>query len=99
MCAADDPAGQFFDKPSILDYWERFALHAFENTAQSIMMQLTLKTSTGNTVKCAACFSIKRDVFDLPVSLGAMLAGDSPDRELLPLRKSLIVGNFLPILS
>lgn len=41
------------------------------------MMQLTLKTSTGNTVKCAACFSIKRDVFDLPVSLDAMLAGDS----------------------
>jgi hypothetical protein len=59
---------QFFDKPSIVDYWEKFALHAFENTAQSIMMQVTLKTSTGKAVKCAACFSIKRDVFDLPVS-------------------------------
>lgn len=32
------------------------------------MMQVALKTSNGNTVKCAACFSIKRDVFDLPVS-------------------------------
>ncbi|UZJ52546.1 hypothetical protein CBS101457_001866 [Exobasidium rhododendri] len=69
---------EFFDKPSILDYWEKFAVHAFENTAQSIMMHVTLKTSTGSTVKCAACFTIKRDVFDLP---------------------SLIVGNFLPILS
>ena len=69
---------EFFDKPSILEYWEKFALHAFENTAQSIMMPVTLKTSTGQTTKCAACFSIKRDIFDLP---------------------SLIVGNFLPILS
>lgn len=59
---------EFLDKPSIVEYWEKFALHAFENTAQSIMMQVTLKTSTGKSVKCAACFSIKRDVFDLPVS-------------------------------
>ncbi|PWN35472.1 uncharacterized protein FA14DRAFT_114751, partial [Meira miltonrushii] len=57
---------EFFDKPSILEYWEKFALHAFENTAQSIMMPVTLKTSTGQTTKCAACFSIKRDIFDLP---------------------------------
>lgn len=62
-------AFKFFEKPSILDYWERFAVHAFENTAQSIMMPITLRTSTGGTTKCAACFSIKRDIFDLPVSV------------------------------
>lgn len=59
---------EFLDKGSILDYWEKFATHAFENTAQSMTMQCSLKTSTGSMVKCAACFSIKRDVFDLPVS-------------------------------
>lgn len=69
---------EFFEKPSILEYWEKFSMHAFENTAQSIMMPVTLKTSAGSVTRCAACFSIKRDIFDLP---------------------SLIVGNFLPILS
>ena len=57
---------EFFEKPSILEYWEKFAAHAFENTAQSIMMPITLKTSSGGTTRCAACISIKRDMFDLP---------------------------------
>lgn len=56
---------QFLDKASTLEYWEAFALHAFEASAQSIMMPVSLVGGSGNLVKCAACFSIKRDVFDL----------------------------------
>ncbi|PWY98526.1 hypothetical protein BCV70DRAFT_201838 [Testicularia cyperi] len=69
---------EFFDTNTTLDYWEKFALHAFENTTQSVMTTCTLVKPDGKPVPCAFCFTIKRDTFDLP---------------------SLIVGNFLPILS
>ncbi|KAJ1028436.1 hypothetical protein NDA16_001603 [Ustilago loliicola] len=69
---------EFMDKESTLDYWEKFALHAFENTTQSVMTTCTLVKPDGKLVPCAWSFTIKRDIFDLP---------------------SLVVGNFLPILS
>ena len=69
---------EFMDKNSTLDYWEKFALHAFENTTQSVMTTCTLVKPDGKLVPCAWSFTIKRDIFDLP---------------------SLVVGNFLPILS
>ncbi|EPQ29266.1 uncharacterized protein PFL1_03021 [Pseudozyma flocculosa PF-1] len=69
---------EFMDKSSMLDYWEKFALHAFENTTQSVMTTCTLMTPQGKPVPCAWSFTIKRDIFDLP---------------------SLVVGNFLPVLS
>lgn len=69
---------EFMDTDSTLDYWEKFALHAFENTSQSVMTTCTLVKPDGKLVPCAWSFTIKRDTFDLP---------------------SLIVGNFLPILS
>lgn len=62
---------EIFEKPSIPEYWEKFAAHAFENTAQSIIMPITLKTSSGSTTRCAACISIKRDMFDLPVRVSS----------------------------
>ncbi|SNX82920.1 related to transcriptional regulator rds2 [Melanopsichium pennsylvanicum] len=69
---------EIMDKGSTLDYWEKFALHAFENTTQSVMTTCTLVKPNGKLVPCAWSFTIKRDIFDLP---------------------SLVVGNFLPILS
>ncbi|CBQ72159.1 related to transcriptional regulator rds2 [Sporisorium reilianum SRZ2] len=69
---------EFMDKNSTLDYWEKFAQHAFENTTQSVMTTCTLVKPDGKLVPCAWSFTIKRDIFDLP---------------------SLVVGNFLPILS
>ncbi|KAE8271003.1 hypothetical protein A4X09_0g1339 [Tilletia walkeri] len=57
---------QFLDKKSTIEYWEKFAMHAFENTSQSVVARCTLLTPQGKPVPCSACFSIKRDMFDLP---------------------------------
>ncbi|KAK0534794.1 Transcriptional regulator of nonfermentable carbon utilization [Tilletia horrida] len=57
---------QFLDKKSTIEYWEKFAMHAFENTSQSVVTRCVLLTPQGKPVPCSACFSIKRDMFDLP---------------------------------
>jgi len=57
---------QFLDKGSTIEYWEKFAMHAFENTSQSVVTRCVLLTPQGAPVPCSACFSIKRDMFDLP---------------------------------
>lgn len=49
-----------------MEYWEQFATHAFENTTQSVHTHCVLLTRTGVPVLCAFCFSIRRDIFDLP---------------------------------
>ncbi|PWN29171.1 hypothetical protein BDZ90DRAFT_231164 [Jaminaea rosea] len=65
---------EFWDKDSTLEYWEKFASHAFENTSQSIVANVVVKRPDGSSVPCAACFSIKRNVFDLPsLVVGAFL--------------------------
>ncbi|CAO1623835.1 unnamed protein product [Sympodiomycopsis kandeliae] len=65
---------EFWDTDSTLEYWEKFASHAFENTSQSIVAKVVLKRPDGSNVPCAACFSIKRNVFDLPsLVVGAFL--------------------------
>lgn len=65
---------EFWDKGSTLEYWEKFASHAFENTSQSIVAKVVLERPDGTSVPCAACFSIKRNVFDLPsLVVGAFL--------------------------
>ncbi|KAK0569179.1 Transcriptional regulator of nonfermentable carbon utilization [Tilletia horrida] len=56
----------FLDKKSTIEYWEKFAMHAFENTSQSVVTRCVLLTPQGQPVPCSACFSIKRDMFDLP---------------------------------
>ncbi|WFD18612.1 Transcriptional regulator of nonfermentable carbon utilization [Malassezia caprae] len=57
---------QFMDKESVLNYWEMFANHAFENTSQSIMTKCVLLTPSGKSIPCTWCFTIKRDPFELP---------------------------------
>lgn len=57
---------QFMDKESVLNYWEMFARHAFENTTQSVMTKCVLMTPSGKSIPCTWCFTIKRDPFDLP---------------------------------
>lgn len=56
---------QLFTKASTITYWENFAEHAFENTTQNFFQATTLDTEKGE-VPCAACVTIRRDVFDLP---------------------------------
>ncbi|KAG2224083.1 hypothetical protein INT45_004964 [Circinella minor] len=69
---------ELMDNRSAVEYWEKFSTHAFDNTDKSCTYSCILKTPSQKAVPCTFCFTIKRDIFDLP---------------------SVIVGNFLPILS
>jgi hypothetical protein len=63
---ADGRGAQIFDNASAVEYWENFALHAFENTTRSVVGRCTLTKPDGARVPCAFCFSIRKDIFDLP---------------------------------
>ncbi|KAI8891305.1 hypothetical protein K501DRAFT_319343 [Backusella circina FSU 941] len=69
---------ELMDNQSAVEYWEKYALHAFDNTDSAVHSTCILMSPTKRAVPCTFCFTIKRDIFDLP---------------------SVIVGNFLPILS
>ena len=50
----------------MIEYWEKFASHAFENTATSVFSHCVLLKPSGEPIPCTFCFSIRRDIFDLP---------------------------------
>jgi hypothetical protein len=57
----------------VIAYWENFSVHAFENTTQNFFMPSTV-TVGDKQVACSCCFTIRRDVFDLPsVVIGQFL--------------------------
>lgn len=58
----------------MVEYWENFANHAFENTTQSVYSHCVLLKPSGAPVPCTFCFSIRRDIMDLPsLVIGASL--------------------------
>lgn len=57
---------ELFENQSTVEYYEKFAAHAFENTTQSVISHSVLLKPSGAPVPCAFCFSIRRDIFDLP---------------------------------
>ena len=57
---------QLFENQSVVEYWENFANHAFENTTQSVYSHCVLIKPSGAPVPCTFCFSIRRDIMDLP---------------------------------
>jgi len=57
---------ELFEAQSVVEYWENFANHAFENSTQSIYSQCVILKPNGEPVSCAFCFTIRRDMFDLP---------------------------------
>ncbi|EPS97761.1 hypothetical protein FOMPIDRAFT_1127908 [Fomitopsis schrenkii] len=57
---------ELFENQSVVEYWENFANHAFENTTQSVYSHCVLLKQSGAPVPCTFCFSIKRDIMDLP---------------------------------
>ncbi|KDQ21277.1 hypothetical protein BOTBODRAFT_25699 [Botryobasidium botryosum FD-172 SS1] len=57
---------ELFENQSVVEYWEQFAQHAFENSTQSVYSHCVLLKPSGEPVPCAFCFSIRRDIFDLP---------------------------------
>ncbi|KAJ3184852.1 Transcriptional regulator of nonfermentable carbon utilization [Gaertneriomyces sp. JEL0708] len=60
---------ELMDNSSAVDYWEKFSLIAFDNSQQSMMTTCTVLTPTGRPVTCAFCFTIKRDIFDVPLAI------------------------------
>jgi hypothetical protein len=57
---------ELFENQSVVEYFENFATHAFENTTQSVFSHCVLLKPSGAPVPCTFCFSIRRDIFDLP---------------------------------
>ncbi|KAI0081329.1 hypothetical protein K474DRAFT_1588145 [Panus rudis PR-1116 ss-1] len=57
---------ELFENQSVVEYWENFANHAFENTTQSVYSHCVLLKPNGTPVPCTFCFSIRRDIMDLP---------------------------------
>lgn len=51
---------------SAVEYWEKYALHAFENANSAVYSTCILLSPTKQLVPCTFCFTIKRDIFDLP---------------------------------
>ncbi|KAF9454047.1 transcription activator of gluconeogenesis ERT1 [Macrolepiota fuliginosa MF-IS2] len=54
------------ENQSVVEYWENFASHAFENTTRSVYSHCVLLKPSGAPVPTTFCFSIRRDLFDLP---------------------------------
>lgn len=54
------------DSQSAVEYWEKFSKHAFDNTNRSCTFPCIIKTPQQKPVPCTFCFTIKRDIFDLP---------------------------------
>jgi hypothetical protein len=57
---------QLFENQSVVEYWENFASHAFENTTKSVYSHCVLLKPSGAPIPSTFCFSIRRDIFDLP---------------------------------
>ena len=50
---------QFMDKESVLNYWEMFASHAFENTTQSVMTKCVLISTSNKSIHSSSSIIIK----------------------------------------
>ncbi|CAG8509140.1 5016_t:CDS:2 [Cetraspora pellucida] len=60
---------EVMDNQSAVEYWEKFAAHAFDTSRQSVMTTCILMRPSGMPVPCAFCFTIKRDIFDIPLAI------------------------------
>ncbi|KAJ1950323.1 Transcriptional regulator of nonfermentable carbon utilization, partial [Linderina pennispora] len=60
---------ELMDTESAVRYWEQFAVHAFENSEHSVMSECCLVRPDGTPVPCAFAFTIKRDLFGIPMAI------------------------------
>ncbi|KAJ2007694.1 Transcriptional regulator of nonfermentable carbon utilization [Coemansia thaxteri] len=60
---------ELMDTKSAVVYWEQFAVHAFENSEHSVMSECRLVRPDGVAVPCAFSFTIKRDLFGIPMAI------------------------------
>lgn len=59
---------ELMDDDSVLEYFRQYSLHAFGDSS-SAMSKCTLVTPQGNFIKCSVCYTIKRDIFDIPMMI------------------------------
>lgn len=59
---------ELMDDSSVVEYFEKFSAHAFGDTS-SVQTTCVLMTPNRRAVPCAFCFTIKRDVFDIPMMI------------------------------
>ncbi|KAI7903347.1 uncharacterized protein BX663DRAFT_508305 [Cokeromyces recurvatus] len=57
---------ELMDNGSAIEYWEKFSQHAFDNTESALYMSVILMSPSFRPVPCSFCFTLKRDIFDLP---------------------------------
>ncbi|KAI8621987.1 hypothetical protein BC830DRAFT_1163318 [Chytriomyces sp. MP71] len=60
---------QLMDAKSVIEYWDRFATAAFDNANSSWMVRSVLVSPGGKQIACSVCFTIKRDIFDVPLAI------------------------------
>ena len=60
---------EWMNNESVVNYWEKFSEIAFDNAKQSVMTQCTLRSTTDEELQFAFCFTIKRDIFDIPMMI------------------------------
>ena len=92
---------QLFENQSVVEYWENFASHAFESTTQSVVSHCVLLKPNGAPVPCTFCFSIRRDIMDLP----SIIIGKYPFFQLdfqttfrISHPSRFAIGQWLPLL-
>jgi len=90
------------DNQSAVEYWEKFAMHAFDNTESCAFTTCILLSPTNRPVPCTFCFSIKRDIFDLPsVIVGnvSIACVEWTTASVCFTWSNIVPEQFLPILS
>lgn len=60
---------QLLDARSVVEFWEHFAYIAMDNSAQSVIARCNLLKPDGTAIPCSVCYTIKRDIFDMPLCI------------------------------
>ena len=58
---------KIMDARSVVDFWEQFAYIAMDNSAQSVVSKCNILRPDGTAIPCAVCYTLKRDIFDIPL--------------------------------
>src|SRR2546423_9960982 len=77
------------DDQSVVEYFEKFSAHAFGDTS-SVMTTCSLVGPDQRLHPCSFCFTIKRDVFDIP-----MMSMDPYIPRILVFSLRLVVWGFM----
>ncbi|KAJ2957878.1 hypothetical protein NQZ79_g6500 [Umbelopsis isabellina] len=71
---------ELMSNESAVEYWEKYATHAFDNTDSAVFSSCILMTPSGRPIAASMCFTIKRDIFDLPSVIVGNVSGIQPPK-------------------